>query len=175
VTDAYLLDTNVASIAWDGGSSKHHIIRQRISDLNDDPIFICPISAGEVEYGLRVSPAVDAERHRVMREAMKSYSVLNIDHHTGEVYGYMRGELFKLYASRDKKDRLKEKQPEQLKDAMSAKELGIQENDLWIVSVAVQYNVRLITMDEKMKRVLDVAESIFAYNRAIMWTLPTNS
>jgi tRNA(fMet)-specific endonuclease VapC len=169
--DAYLLDTSIASIAWDGGHPHHTVVRERLADLGDDSISICAISLGEKEYGLQVSPGIDQERSNAVRKAMGQYNVWNIDRHTAEYYGLIRGELFKRYASRHKRERLKEKRPEELLDETSSRELGIQENDLWIVSVAVQYDLRFITRDKKIHRILDIARDAFSYDQAEVWSL----
>ena len=141
--DAYLLDTSIASIAWDAGNPKHDEIRNRLTALQSNSIGICAITLGEVEYGLEVTPAIDKARHDMVRKAMSSYFVYDIDRHTATVYAKLRGALFKQFASRDRRGRIKTKRPEDLIDTTSSKELGIQENDLWIVSVAVQYDLRL--------------------------------
>ena len=41
-----------------------------------------------------------------------------------------------------------------LRDATTGKELGIEENDLWQVSVAATYDMLLITFD-RMRRIQD--------------------
>src|SRR5262245_9889908 len=133
--DAYLLDTSIASIAWDGGNKDHSFIRQRIASLDEASISICAISLAEVEYGLLISPAADPSRHAAVRSAMTQYKIWNIDRHTSTVYAQLRAELFQRFSPRDKRGILTKKQPEELRDETTARELGIQENDLWIVSV----------------------------------------
>src|SRR5712692_1024924 len=131
--DAYLLDTSVASIAFDAGNRSNAEVRTRVAALGDDSISICAVSLGEVEYGLQVSPGIDPERHRTVRSNLLQYQILDIDRHTGKLYGELRGELFRRYGTRDARGRLKEKRPEDLLDRTTSRELGIQENDLWIV------------------------------------------
>lgn len=138
-TEGYLLDTSVASWLWDGGSSNHFSARARLATLGEAPIFVCPISMGEVAYGLGVSPAMDAARHALVGHAMADYEVLPIDRHTGDTYGQIRAVLFAQYSPRDSRGRMRKKVPEDLLERTTGKALGIQENDLWIVSVAVQY------------------------------------
>ena len=106
MADAYLLDTNIASIVWDGENPNHHVICQRVADLGEDSISVCSISIGEVEYGLQVSPAIDMERHQAARQAMMQYQIWEIDRHTGTYYGQIRGGLFKRYAPRNARGRL---------------------------------------------------------------------
>ena len=168
--DAYLLDTSIASIAFDAGNQSHTGVRARLATLGDDSISICSVSLGEVEYGLQVSPGIDAERHQTVRNNLLQYQIMGIDRHTGKLYGELRGELFRRYGTRDGRNRLKEKRPEDLLDRTTSRELGIQENDLWIVSVAVQYNLRFITGD-KMDRILAAAKDVHAYDRAWIWSL----
>ena len=168
--DAYLLDTSIASIAFDVGNPSHAEVHRRLSTIGDNSISICSVSLGEVEYGLQVSPGIDPERHRIVRSNLLQYQILDMDRHTGRLYGELRGELFRRYGTRDARGRLKEKRPEDLLDRTTSRELGIQENDLWIVSVAVQYNLRFITRD-KMDRILAAAKDVHAYDRAWIWSL----
>lgn len=167
-TEGYLLDTSVASWLWDGGNSRHAAARARLAELGDAPGFVCSITIGEIEYGLAVSPAMDAQRHALVRSAMAGYVVLPIDHHTGQTYGEIRAALFEQHSPRDARGRMTRKAPEDLVERTTGKALGIQENDLWIVSVAVQYDLRFVTGDRAagMRRVLAAANYL---SRAEFW------
>lgn len=175
MVDAYLLDTSVASAAWDGGNRHHSVIREKLAALGEDSISVCSISIGEVEYGLRVSHGPDEERYKMIRRAMLQYKIWDIDRHTAEYWAAIRGELFRSHGRPKKRGFVKERQPEDLLDRTTARELGIQENDLWIVSVAVQYDLRLITKDKKMQRILDSARTVYAYDRAEIWKLENSA
>jgi predicted nucleic acid-binding protein len=169
--DAYLLDTGVASIAWDGEHRAHHEIREKIAAFGEASISVCIVTIAEVLYGLEVSPHIDRQRHDAVKHALWQYKVWDIDRHTAQVYAPMRGRLFKQYAPRGRRGRLTTKWPEVLLESTSAKELGIQENDLWIVSVAIQYDLRFVTSEQKIKRILDVADETFGYDRALVWQI----
>jgi tRNA(fMet)-specific endonuclease VapC len=162
VVDGYILDTSVASWLWDAGNPHHAATRTKLASLGDAPVFVSAITVGEVEYGLAVSPAMDSARQALVRSAMASYQVLPVDRYTGETYGQIRAALFAQYSPRDRRGRLQRKVPEDLIEPTSGKALGIQENDLWIVSVAVQYDLRLVTGDQAggMRRVLLAANYI---------------
>ena len=159
-TEGYLLDTSVASWLYDGLNPNHRGARARLAQVRDGPVFVCPITIGEIEYGLGVSPAMDRQRHAAIRSAMAEYQVLPIDHHIGRTYGEIRAALFTHYAPRDSRGRITKKVPEDLLEPTTGKALGIQENDLWIVSVAVEHNLKVITSDrgEGMRRVLAAAQ-----------------
>jgi predicted nucleic acid-binding protein len=90
---------------------------------------------------------------------MAQYECLNIDRHTGEPYSYIRANLFKKYSPRTQRNRLTIKHIEDLIEPTTGKELGIDENDLWIVSTAVEYNLVFITRDQKgsMRRIVEAA------------------
>jgi len=172
--DAYLLDTSIASIAWDGLHKHCQFVRTKLNNLGEVSLSVCSATVGEVEYGLLISPGANAERHAKMRQAMDQYFVRDINRHTAPYYGSLRAELFKRYGTKNASGRgaSKEKRPEELLDKTTARELGIQENDLWIVSLAVQYDLLFITKDSKMQRILDIALEIHKYQRWEVWELP---
>ena len=159
--DGYLLDTSVASWAWNEDSRHHQYARERLAQLSYDLIFVSPFTLAEIEYGLQISTNMDAERRRAIRAAMGSYhQSLPIDKYTSEAYAAIRAALFQRFASRDLRQRFKTKRVEDLVDRTTGQALGIQENDLWIVSVAVQYDLRFVTGDRNtgMRRVLEAAQ-----------------
>jgi predicted nucleic acid-binding protein len=158
-TEGYLLDTSIASLAVDGQNRYNAAVRGHLAGLGDSTLFVCVFTIGEIEYGLAVSTKIDPTRHSEARAALAEYEVLPVDHHTAREFGRIRAALFKQYSPHDHRGRLTTKVPEDLREPTTAKELGIQENDLWIVSVAVQYDVRLLTADkaEGMRRVLVAA------------------
>ena len=87
---------------------------------------------------------------------MASFKILQIDHHTSQDYARVRAGLFKKFAPRKNRDSRRKKYVEDLVEQTTGKQLGIQENDLWIVSTAVQYDLLFATRD-RMRRLLEVA------------------
>lgn len=169
--DAYLLDTVVASIAWDGGNPGNAKVRQKLAELGESQISICVVTLGEVLYGLKVSPGIDKSRHEAVMIAMRQYFAWDINKHVANIYAALRGRLFEQYAPRNSRGRLTKKHLEELTDPTTAKELGIQENDLWIVSVAVLYDMVFITADRKLHPILQVAHQEFSYDRVEIWDM----
>ena len=170
--EGYLLDTNIASPAWDQGDRHHSGVVERLEKLGLDLVFVSVISLAEVEYGLGVSPSIEPARHEQVRRAMNAYELFDVDRHTATVYGRIRANLFKIYAPRTRRGRIAAKYVEDLLEPTTGKELGIQENDLWIVSVAVQYNLVFVTHDQGggMKRIVQAAD----YSaRTQFWNFPT--
>ena len=154
--EGYLLDTNIASASWDYGAPSHGCVRQRLEELADALVYVAAVSIAEVEYGLQIAPSIDAQRQSTVRSAMASYKVLHVDQHTAQTYAEIRANLFRTHAPRNRRGRLTQKYVEDLVDRTTGKQLGIQENDLWILSVAVQYNLIFVTND-RMPRVIEAA------------------
>jgi predicted nucleic acid-binding protein len=106
---------------------------------------------------LRSAINIDVAKQQLVRDNMNSYTPATLDHYTADQYGQIRANLYKKYwlPFNSKKT----KYIEDLVDDVTGKSLGIQENDLWIVSLAVQYNYILITGDKGggMKRVVEAA------------------
>lgn len=170
-TDAYLLDTMIASDAWDKGSRRHAYTRECLQRLDPSPIFVSVISLGEIEFGLKSALLADLARQKAVRENMHEYELLDVDSHTIPIYSDVRAELFRKYAIKNPMGKLLTKQPEELIDTITGKLLGIQENDLWIVCIAVQYNLVFCTREKKlgMKTIIEVADYL---DRTQFWDTP---
>ena len=158
--NGYVLDTNAASILWDARHPHHKRIKAFLQDISQSPIWISMVVLAEIEYGLKIAPKMEAPRQNDVRNEMAKFPlVLDMDKHTVAPYSDLRAELFKKYSPKDRKGRLTVKRPEDLVDRTSAKELGVQENDIWIASQAIQYNLILVTED-RMSRLAEVSDAL---------------
>lgn len=159
--EGYLLDTNIVRFWFDPTRSEHVRVRSRIEALPEDaPMMISAITLGEIEYGHRaLGESGDPEQERDFLEFVQKRlpTILNVERHTRIAYGSLRARLFEKYAPKDR--RKKGLRPEQLIDPTTAKELGIQENDLWIAAQALEHNLVLVSHD-KMTRLRKVAEEL---------------
>ncbi len=158
----YLLDTNIlgplAELKADGRSLESQVFKKHWEAHGDAKFFLCPITIGEVEYGLRVGPYDQQEKHEVARKTLSAFPLLDINANVAcNHYAVLRARLFNLCAPREKKKRDHyNKRIEEWKDPTTAKTLQIQENDLWIASVAMAHNLILVTRD-KMEAIKKVA------------------
>jgi len=156
VTD-YLLDTNHLAYWYDQNRREHEKVVGRIQALRQGGpageyvprLFISVVTVGEIEYGHRVTntgnPAEQAQYSAFVREQCPQ--PLDITDHVARQYGEFRAWLFNTY--RDRKKRTKARRPEELVDPATARELGIQENDIWIAAQAITYNLVLVTHDTR--------------------------
>jgi len=146
---AYLFDTNI----WSRWFKADNFVTDKIAQLDGTlKIFLSSVVLGEAIYGANVNKSNDFD--------FKTYSkllfhrsepkILEINRHVSDVYGKLKASLFEKYTRKGKN-----KRPEQLIDPVTATEIGIDENDLWIVAQAITYNLILVTND-KMNRIFSV-------------------
>ncbi len=158
--DGYLLDTNAVSILWNKRHPEHDMVKAFFAGLSYSPVWLSTTVLAEIEYGLKITPKMDIDsQNQVRREISNHPLILDIDKHTIAPYSDLRAELFKYFSPRDRRGRLTVKWPEDLIDRTSAKELGIQENDIWIAAQAIQYNLIRVT-DDYMQRLVKVSENL---------------
>jgi tRNA(fMet)-specific endonuclease VapC len=158
--DGYLLDTNAVSILWNARHLEHDTVKAFFANVSQSPMWMSTVALAEIEYGLKIAPKMDIDsQNQIKREMSKCPQVLDIDRHTIGPYSDLRAELFKKYSPRNRRGRLRVKWPEDLIERTSAKELGVQENDIWIAAQAIQYNLILVT-DDYMQRLVEVSENL---------------
>jgi tRNA(fMet)-specific endonuclease VapC len=156
----YIFDTNIASALWDKKNTYYEAANDFINSLNPtDRIVISCTALAEIKYGHKVFSSSDEKRRKKIEEAINSYKVIGIDKHTADPYSEIRSNLFKKYGTKDIRGKIREKQPENLIDRTTSSQLGIQENDIWIAAIAVQYNMILVSSD-RMKRIKDITPNL---------------
>jgi tRNA(fMet)-specific endonuclease VapC len=153
----YLLDTNVVSYWFDPASrEQHQAVARRIDGLPEDALMtISAITLGEIEYGHRaLGEEIDREKEDAFLQFIEHRLPMTLDvgKHTRLAYGSLRARLFDQYAPSPRKGL----RPEQLVDPVTARGLGIHENDLWIASQALEHNLVLVTHD-RMTHLKEVA------------------
>jgi len=167
--DGYLFDTNAVSALWNARHPEHNTVKTFFASVSQSPVWLSTVVLGEIEYGIKITPEIDIDsRDQVRREMSKHPFILDIDKHTIGPYSDLRAELFKKFSPRDRRGRLTVKWPEDLIDRTSAKELGIQENDIWIAAQAIQYNLILVT-DDYMQRLVEISENLDYPLRIARW------
>ena len=158
----YLLDTNILAFWYDTARIEHTRVVGRVHAARQpDPqtnyvsrLFISAVTLGEIEYGARAShvpdpvkqaayEALDAAKIRFVREQCPV--ALEITEHVAEQYGELRAWLFNNCGPTAR--RSKAKRAEELVDPITGKELGIDENDIWIAAQAKTHNFVLVTHD----------------------------
>jgi predicted nucleic acid-binding protein len=162
MTEGRLLDTNSATTFFNASAAGHAGLRAQLAEIPEDLLFICAPTIGEIEFGLESwterGPS-DPHWKAGIQAEMAKYEILQVDRHTAVEYGKIKAELYRRHAGKERQRKFLSKRPEMLRDPITSAELGITENDLWIVSVAVQHRLRFVTADRAvgMRRVLEAA------------------
>jgi tRNA(fMet)-specific endonuclease VapC len=160
----YLLDTNIVAYWFDERRSEHQQVLQHIQELGEPPLMISTITLGEIEYGIQVARSDTFKQEAYLTFISTNLPmVLDITKTTRIYYGSLRASVFEKYAPNARRRR--GLRPEQLIDPVTSRELGIQENDLWIAAQALEYNLVLVT-NNNMDRIRDVCEDLQVENWA---------
>lgn len=167
---SYLLDTNIVNY-WHNAASPHHAaVVARINALqSDDFLFISVVTLGEIEFGHRRAERPDAIQQEEFRAFLKNRFPypLSITRDTVEYYGDIRSRLFMRYPPQGKKQR----RPEACYDTVNSRELGIDENDLWIAAQAAERKLILVTNDSMTR----IRETIRDFVDIEDWVNPTSA
>jgi tRNA(fMet)-specific endonuclease VapC len=161
----YLLDTNIIEYWRNNKRPEHAAVLNHLNQLSKkSPLRISFIVIGEISFGLQVAESENKVHPRAVLDFIKNEfpNPLPIQTSTTQIYGKLRAALFEKYAPKQGRKGLR---PEQLKDPVTALSLGIQENDLWIASQALEYNLILVTND-KMSRLSSIESDLRIENWA---------
>lgn len=148
----YLLDTMIIRYWFDRESGKYPIVQAAAEERRGNyPLYVSAITLGEIEHGHAANPGgagpTRDEFVGFVREALPQ--ILPVSRHTAEPYGRIRAELFEKFAPKSKKS--KKRRAEEMCDPTTGRELGIDENDLWIVAQAAERNLVLVTHDKLVR------------------------
>lgn len=153
----YLLDTNIIAFWFDTARPEHPKVVARVSAARQpDPttnyisrLYVSVITLGEIDYGHCVAPTPDPAKQAVYTKFVDQQcpDAREITKHVVEQYGELRAWLFNNCGPIAKKSRAK--RAEELVYPTTGKELGIDENDIWIAAEAKTHNLVLVTHDSK--------------------------
>lgn len=112
-------------------------------------LFISVVTLGEIEYGHRVVLTPDVAKQTAFSTFISQQcpQPLELNAHVTEQYGELRAWLFNNFSPRTRRSRAR--RIEELVAPVTARELGVQENDLWIAAQAMTHNLTLVTHDSR--------------------------
>lgn len=170
----YLLDTNVIRHWFDSESGSFPEVKTSAdARAADSPLYVSAITLGEMEYGHARNPSgAGAKRDEFIRFVRRRLpQILEVSRHTAEPFGRIRAKLETRYPPKGGWPKKTKRRPEKLYDPVAARELGIDENDLWIVAQAVERNLILVTSD-KMRRIREAVCDVYPSFRSEDWAEP---
>lgn len=152
-----MLDTNIIAFWFDTARPEQSNVLARVKAARQpDPqtnyvsrLYVSVITLGEIEYGHRVVLTPDLAKQAAYNKFVQEQcpDAREITKHVAEQYAELRGWLFNNCAPKGKKS--KTKRAEELAYPTTGKELGIDENDIWIAAHAKAHNFVLVTHDSK--------------------------
>ena len=178
----FLLDTQTVRYWYDSKCPQNQAVvanitslRKQAESLEHKPrLLVSVITLGEIEFGHRVnsSPNVDiqADYLRFVNEQLPDR--WDVTEAAASVFGELRRRLFDKFAPGEK--RKPKMRPEQLIDPITSRELGIQENDLWLCAQAVGHDMVLVTNDG-MRRIRAVSAGMQPLLLLQDWTIPNTA
>ena len=153
--DAYLFDASALSARLNEDHVHHASASAVIEALPIESIkLVSVITLGEIDYGIRLAEQLGSKRlgeWRQRLDVIRRYKPLDLTHHTSAAYAELKAHV----ASRVRK-RPNKKLPRWIEDWIelgSAKELQIDENDLWICAQAKERDLILVTTDGDLRTI----------------------
>lgn len=153
----YLLDTNILRYWYDTTCDEHASVIDHVNAAwHPDPqtsyvsrMYVSVITLGEIEYGHRVAPSPDHAKQAAYAKFVREQCpvALELSKHVVEQYGEMKAWLFNNCGPIAKQSKIK--RAEELVNPTTGKELGIDENDIWIAAQAKTHNLVLVTNDSR--------------------------
>lgn len=139
----FLLDTNHCSRILDGNP----IMAEKLNELKDSQLFICTIVRGELMFMAHNSQRREENLENV-RSFLGAINCFDVDNVTADIYGRIKAGIFSRFGPRERK----------LRRRFRLKELGVDENDLWIAAVARRHDLTIVSADGGFRRIGEVEE-----------------
>jgi len=148
--DQILLDTNFVSVLFDPRRPNFNAVEARAQAFSQsDLVYLSVVVLAELRYGMEAAQRVGQDISHIRRTLTHAanYPLAEIGRHTAEAYGDVKARLAEHYLD------LSRRTPrwlEDWQDRASGKMLQIDENDLWIVSQAIERDYLLVTSDQRL-------------------------
>ena len=101
-------------------------------------LWVCSITLGEIEAGHRITHTTDQQKRDEFSEFVnKNFSKLEVSEHTQTYYGEIMGRIFRKHPP-----------PIGKKTEKHLVDLGVDINDVWVVAVAWEHGLTVLTNDK---------------------------
>lgn len=137
----YLLDTNHCSLLIQNNPT----VSLRMIQVGALRISTCVIVQGELIYMAENSER-KANNLAFVGRFLEGIYVYDVDGLTANIYGQLRAALVQRFGPKERSKRRR----------VRTRDFGIDENDLWIASIALQHNLTLVSADRDFQRLQEV-------------------
>lgn len=139
----YLLDTNHCSNIIAGNPT---LIR-KVAEVGESAIATSAITEGELIYMVENSRQKE-ENIVIFERFLQDIPIYGIDEETGRIYGGLKAQIMARFGPKERSKRRRTR----------TVNLGIDENDLWIASIALQYAFTVVSADNDFRRIKEVRD-----------------
>ncbi|EKD10138.1 type II toxin-antitoxin system VapC family toxin [Limnospira platensis] len=150
----YLLDTNHCSYLI----KKEATVWEKALAIGTENLATCVIVQGELIFMAEKS-AQKTQNLANVNDFLQYLRIYLTDETTAVIYGQIKAALFDQFAPKEKSQRRKTK----------IRDIGFDDNDLWIASIAWQHNLILVSADSDFQRIQTVRDLTVE-----SWYRPTN-
>jgi predicted nucleic acid-binding protein len=175
MSEIYLLDTNMICVLADPARANQAEAVQHFQQIGDQNVVLPVPAVGEIEFGMSKAPNVRPEKRQELRTFIARFEQFPFDRHCIFPYAAVRAEIWRMHATpkAGRPSAHKEKRPEDLTDKVTGADLGIDEPDLLIASIALNGNLVLVTDDQNsgMIRIVDAVASVRAKDSSFPFQL----
>jgi predicted nucleic acid-binding protein len=151
----YLFDTCAVSSLLNPSHKHHAATKAVVAGLPDGALqFVSIVTIGEMEFGLKMAEHANSTylaQFRSRIETIKAYPLLDLTKHTASAYAELKSRLALVVQRKANSQRLS-RWLEDWIDANTAKQLQIDENDLWVAAQAKERDFTLVSGDEDILR-----------------------
>lgn len=164
MVNGYLLDTCMVSYYF---AEQAQVVAKINSLPSTDLLKVSAVTLGEIAFGHHLTHSTDHQRReecdRFINIQFPKSQVLTVTRSTRMYDGELKARVFQAFPTKGVNH------PERLIDRVTSAQLGVDENDLWIAALSIEYNLVLVTNDE-MERIRAVAAPMGLTMED--WTLP---
>ncbi|MDT9294562.1 MAG: type II toxin-antitoxin system VapC family toxin [Arthrospira platensis PCC 7345] len=150
----YLLDTNHCSYLI----RKEATVWEKALAIGTENLATCVIVQGELIFMAEKS-AQKTQNLANVNDFLQYLRIYLTDETTAVIYGQIKAAVFEQFAPKEKSQRRKTK----------ITDIGFDDNDLWIASIAWQHNLILVSADSDFQRIQRVRDLTVE-----SWYRPTN-
>lgn len=137
----YLLDTNHCSRIIFGDSN---ILRQLQEHIGLG-VATSVIVQGELLYMVQKSEQ-QVRNIQQIRSFLQTIDIYPVSKEVSDIYGSLKGKIVEQFGPKDKAKRRK----------FTIQDLGFSDNDLWIASTAIHYNLTIVSANSDFNRIRQV-------------------
>lgn len=139
----YLLDTNHCSYLI----RKETTVYQRAIAIGTENLATCVVVQGELIFMAENSDRKQQNLANVTN-FLQYLRIYLTDETTAAIYGQLKAALINQFAPKEKSQRRKTK----------IRDIGFDDNDLWIAAIALQHNLILVSADSDFQRIQTVRD-----------------